>query len=171
MYTIKEHIHRYSIWTAARASQRGLKNFKIKVLKAILENIDFKNQVEKYIKSDVNKKNYEFFHKKIANEIIKNGAELKIKITYGRASKIISIYLKTAIIIPNGGKGKAANIIHAPIDRILLKALSKEFKKTNWNKLTWTKFTETDYWILIDDLEKNKLPINWKLEQFWNPED
>ena len=171
MYTIKEHIHRYSIWTAARASQRGLKNFKIEILKTILDKIDFKNQVEKYIKSDVNKESFEIFHKKFANEIIKNGAKLKINITYGRASKIISIYLKTAIIIASGGKGKAANIIHAPIDRILLKALSKEYKKSNWNKLTWTKFTETQYWKLINDLEINNLPINWKLEQFWNPED
>ncbi len=171
MYTIKEHIHQFSIWTAARASQRGLKDFKIKKLKDILENIDFKNQVEKYIKSDVNRINYEIFHKKIANEIIENSTKLKVKMTYGRASKVISIYLKTAIVIPNGGKGVVANTIHSPIDSILLKALSREYKKPNWKKLTWTKFTETEYWNLINDLEKNKLPINWKLEQYWNPED
>ncbi len=171
MYTIQEHIHRYSIWTAARAAQRGLKDFKIQNLKIILENIDFKNKVEKYLKSDINKNTYELFHKEVANEIIENGLKLKIKITYGRASKVISIYLKTAVIIPNGAKGKASNIIHAPIDSILLKTLSKEYKKTNWGKLTWTKFTENEYWELIEDLEKNKLPINWKLEQYWNPED
>lgn len=171
MYTIQEHIHNYSIWTAARASQRGLKNFKIKTLKTILEKIDFKVKVEKYLKTDINNINFEVFHKKIANEIIKSGSNLNIKITYGRASKVISIYLKTAIIIPNNGKGKASGLIHAPIDSILLKALSKEYKIPSWKKLTWTKFSENEYWDLIKDLEKNNLPINWKLEQFWNPED
>ncbi len=171
MYTIQEHIHRYSVWTAARAAQRGLKDFTIQNLKIILENISFKNKVENYIKSDINKMNYELFHKQVANDIIKNGSKLKIDITYGRASKIISIYLKTAVVIPNNAKGNASNIIHAPIDSILLKALSKEYKKTNWGKLTWTKFTENDYWDLIKDLEKNNLPINWKLEEYWNPED
>ena len=171
MYTIHEHIHRYSIWTAARASQRGVKDFKIETLKRILEIIDFKNEVEKFFKSNSNKDDFNKFHKRTAKEIIDKGNDLNIKLTYGRASKIISIYLKTAIIIPNGGKGNASDIIHAPIDSILLKALSKEYKKTKWGKLTWTKFSENEYWELIKEFEKNKLPINWELERFWNPED
>ena len=171
MYTIEEHIHRYSIWTAARASQRGLKDFKIETLKIILEIIDFKNEVIKFFNTNQNKDNFNKFHKETANEIINKGKDLNIKFTYGRASKIISIYLKTAIIIPNRGKGNASDIIHAPIDSILLKALSKEYKKTKWGKLTWTKFSEDEYWELIHDFEMNKLPINWELEKFWNPED
>ena len=171
MYTIEEHVYRYSIWAAARAAQRGLKGFTIEKLKTILDNINFKNLVNSYMKGDIDSKTFEIFHKKIAKDIILKGAELKVNITYGRASKVISIYLKTAIIIPNSGKGKAAEVIHAPIDSILLKELSKKYSKPNWKRLTWTTFTETEYWELISDFKKNNLPINWKLEQYWNPEN
>jgi hypothetical protein len=172
-YTIDDHIHRYSIWTAARASQRGLKNLTIKKVKNIIENVNLKQRIEVYrnSESEINNKTFTIFHKEVANDIIKQGEILKINLTYGRASKIISIYLKTAIVIPEKGKDIFSNTLHAPIDSILLKALSKEFKKLNWKKLTWTKFKEDEYWKLIEELIHNGLPINWKLENYWNPED
>ena len=46
-YTINEHLHRFGIWTAARAAQRSVKYFTIKNLYNVLEEIQFKMSTDK----------------------------------------------------------------------------------------------------------------------------
>ena len=168
IYNIQEHLHRYAIWAAGRAIHRGLKNFQVEILKEILNNIEVRQAIDEFLKNEVNNDSFENFHRNFANCIITKFNNKKITITYGRAAKIIAIYFKTTIIITEKGEGKFSNYIHPPIDKYLLRNLSKHFNMPRWKYLKWTKLNEQEYWQLIREIKQMDLQVNWKLEEFWN---
>ena len=97
------------------------------------------------------------------------GARESIELSYGRAAKIISVYIKTSVVIRNSGNGKLASVAHPPIDSILLerlKAKNKIDKKTK----KWTNLEQVDYRKLISELEHLKKENSfWTIEEFWDP--
>jgi hypothetical protein len=96
--------------------------------------------------------------------------------SYGRAAKVIAIYLKSSIVLGPAWDSSLARVAHPPIDRELLKKLasSEEFKsecKKHWAKTNWTQLDKTKYKALINQLRdipwiKDK-PL-WMLEKYWN---
>ncbi len=96
-------------------------------------------------------------------------------ITYGRAAKLIAIYLKNMIINGPDSKTIFADLIHPPIDRILLKELAqcvqypKDIRKS-WRSINWTTCDETNYFKLISSLRTLGLdkPAFWRLESYWD---
>lgn len=167
-YSFNEHKHRFAVWTAARAVQRNFtttKNIETAIdgsgLRAFAED-DSVNTLEEF----------EEFHRRCANIIKHKLTDIGVKeATYGRSAKIISIYLKTSIILCNNGECLRSQFIHPPIDRVLLTNLStslpelKELKKVNWTALE-----EEPYWNLISKLKSQFTPFNWKLEKYWKPD-
>ncbi|MEI7587708.1 hypothetical protein, partial [Runella sp.] len=85
--------------------------------------------------------------------------------TYGRASKIIAIYIKTAVVLPNRGEGVLAALAHPPIDRILLTNL----KVKHWVEAVpnWTDLEQHEYFLLVEHLRRIGITPFWKLEEFW----
>lgn len=164
-YSFHDHIHNYACWTAARAVQRNFTTTE-KIIKAI--------EASDLVHEDENNKiqtNEEFdsFHRKCCNQI-KDYLEstYNIDTPYGRAAKIVAIYLKTSVIIRNSGKGDLARVAHPPIDRILLGNIHKVNKNLGVGEINWTTIEEKPYFELIEKLRTLKLDNFWELEEFWN---
>jgi hypothetical protein len=153
-FTFEEHLHRYAVWTAARAAQRGF---------TTTENISDaiqKTELRSLI-SGIEVQDYDNFHRQSCGQIIGHFKVLDLpedKITYGRAAKIVAIYIKTAIVIRDP-LGPLAKMAHPPIDRIIL--------FNHGYRDNWTELTEERYFELINILR----PINdepfWTIEEKW----
>jgi ribosomal protein L33 len=164
-YTFVDHLHNFAVWTAARASQRNYTT-----TKNIKEAID-QTQLKKLIISNRvwNSNNFDKFHRKCCHSIIRYLTNKNIKTTYGRAAKIVAIYIKTAIVIPNSGNRTLAKIAHPPIDNILLSNLHKENKNLKLAKEKWTLWKEDEYFVILKKLRTLQLSRFWEIEKYWSP--
>lgn len=163
-YNFQEHLHNYSVWTASRASQRGFtttENIASAINKTELQGFAT-------LKS-ILPEEFNTFHRRTSKIIIEEIEKKGIKTSYGRAAKIIAIYLKTAVIIKNSGQGNLAKVIHPPIDNILLKNLNQAHKELKLGNIKWTYLNQKDYYNLIYKLRTLDFDYFWELEEYWNP--
>ncbi|MFM9027678.1 MAG: hypothetical protein ACKOQ6_06750 [Bacteroidota bacterium] len=168
MYTIHDHIHRYSVWTAARAVQRGF------ITTEKIQTAIDASGLRKFAENPVlkNHQHFELLHRKWANQLmisLKRKKVDKTKVSYGRMAKIIAIYLKTSVILPARGDTAVCALIHPPIDAILLKELGKYPKMYHLRNYRWTSLNETGYWKLCKDLINEVDHFDWRLEKYWKP--
>jgi hypothetical protein len=169
LYTFHQHIHNYAVWTAARASQRGFTT--TRKIKVAIESTDL--QQFAINSPNISSKQFDELHKQWARQIIKSLKKQNVNaslVTYGRAAKIIAIYLKTAVIIRDKAKSKICDIIHPPIDFIFITAISKRVSLKEIKNNKWTKLNEKEYWSLCSKIKNEFSFFNWKLEEFWTPE-
>ncbi|MBO0936729.1 hypothetical protein J2I47_09250 [Fibrella sp. HMF5335] len=165
-YSFDLHRHNYATWTAARAVQRNFTN--TKSIKHAINASGLRN----FVKSDEIYSIAEFdsFHKFCAQEIINEFGKVGISASYGQAAKIISIYLKTSVIICNSGSCTKSEVIHPPIDRVLLTNIADKIDGLGHLKqVNWTQLSEDSYWMLIKQLRAKIDPFNWRVEEFWFP--
>lgn len=164
-----EHVHKHNffVWAAARAAQRGFTS--VKNLQSALEESD----IVEFAKSKQLVNDFDSSHRKWCNSIcdclIGNGVQ---KVSYGRAAKLVAVYLKGMVVIEDL-LSDLARTIHPPIDRILLQNLSdqngvslehkKLFKSSNWTQLA-----EDEYFVLVKALREviGDQPF-WKIEEYW----
>ncbi len=158
-YTIVNHRHRYACWTAARAVQRGYSVKTPEIIGAI-ENTNLNEKVSALHRTTITAVEFDDFHKEAANKLIL-GLQKHAITSYGRAAKIIAIYIKTVHIIASPDSA-LSQVAHPPIDEILLKNLGLKNRK-------WTKLEETHYFELIQEF-RAKLGDQpfWKLEYAWS---
>lgn len=98
--------------------------------------------------------------------------------SYGRAAKLVAVYLKATIILGDACNTPLGHNAHPPIDRILLHALasSDEVKsphKHAWAQTNWTELDGPAYRELIDQL-RAVVPVGapfWSIERYWQPSD
>lgn len=162
-YIFTDHLHKYAVWTASRASQRAFTT--TANIKAAIEKTELKSLITK--EGDFTSEEFDDFHRKTAESIIQYLTEKGIMTSYGRAAKIIAIYLKTAIVIRESGQGALAKILHPPIDNILLTNLHQKMKNLELKGIKWTRLTEIEYFELIEKLRSLKLDNFWELEEYW----
>lgn len=166
-YSINQHKHNFAIWTAARAAQRGFTST-ANIGKAI-ESSDLPNFAQEL---DINsQEEFDEKHKVLANQII-NSLKKEVGFSsYGRAAKIIAIYLKTFVIMDQSISAKGLEFIHPPVDRVLLQNLHNKRDKTlDLNKYNWTQLNESEYFDLIKKI-KTLVPDGkpfWYLEEYWS---
>jgi len=168
-YTIEEHVHRYAVWTVARASKRNFATTG-KIQEAI-EVSDLRSFMDRLEQSEVTPEQFDDAHQAQARSLIKAFKSLGVKATYGRAAKIIAIYLKTAQVI-RFPESNLSRVIHPPIDAILLKRLAKRegLKGKGLRNERWTKWEDARYFELIDMLRAWSDPRPfWMLEAHWDP--
>ena len=176
-YTHQEHLHRYAIWTAARAAQRGFTT--TENIGQAIEKSDLRNFSE--TRNEMSTEEFGTWHEnqcevlsgflnqidKIKPDGTKDG---KLNCSYGRAAKIIAIYLKTSVIIPHPDHSLSA-LIHPPIDAILISNLYKARKEIGFSKefenFKWTKEEKEKYLKLIKHLRTLTNEPLWKLEYLW----
>jgi hypothetical protein len=164
-YTFNEHKHRYAVWTAARAVQRSFTT-STKISTAINA-----SSLRTFSESSIliSQGEYDEKHREWCNCIISCFARMKVPCSYGRAAKIVAIYLKTSYILPTMGEGTNCSVIHPPIDRILLHALAKGEHQYLKN-YSWTLLTEEKYWELVDKMRVAFPRFDWTLEKDWKAE-
>ena len=166
-YTMEEHIHRYSCWTAARAASVG--RFSNDEMIQFITESDLKNELDKIRGKEISSAEYMEWFIIQADRILTNMEKYKSSkdkifrhISFGIAAKVVSIYVKTAEIIKSGGLSPISQVAFPPVDSYLLKGLN--IKNVVWSNLEKDPFIE-----LIKDLEKrnNGKPF-WRLEYYWN---
>lgn len=170
-YSFEQHIHNYAVWTAARASQRGLTSTR-KIREAIESSglRRFAESANGLKRSSFSESNFNRFHKQTANQLIRNLHKAGIRsASYGRAAKIIAIYLKTSVILRSKNK-YILGLIHPPIDADVLKSLSRHNISKGLNSIKWTKMNEVQYWDLYKEVKAKTGSFDWSLEKYWNPE-
>jgi hypothetical protein len=167
-YLFTEHIHRFSVWTAARAVQRGFTTTK-KIQKAIED-----SPLPSFLKNPISEeKAFDHWHKTTAKTLISK-FEKGTECSYGQAAKIIAIFLKTAWVIRHPADDPVSAVIHPPIDRILLENLCRDAQFSNLKSIksiAWTSFTSSEYWKVANEIRKSAGLFNWRLEKFWFPVD
>lgn len=162
-YNFFDHLHNYGMWTAARAVQRGFtttKNIAVVVeksgLRGLLDN-----------KDNWTSATFDEFQRKTAHAIIDGFESLGIRCSYGQASKIIAIYIKTTFVIRE--KEPLKRIAHPPVDGILLAGLHKDFPHLKLGIIKWTRMGEREYWETINKLRTLEADEFWKIEHYWHP--
>ena len=175
-YTIEEHNHRFAVWTAARAATRGMKggtteNVKKAIrhsgLRSIVEVENIDNPISSF---EAYLKDHDKYCKNIIDYFKSIGIQKDI-CTYGRAAKIIAIYIKTRIL--NTKDHRLMNFAFPPIDSILLENLANEFHELNdLKKVKWTQLKSHEYKDIIKRINawcmKNDMKM-WGIEKYWNP--
>ncbi|BBE18534.1 hypothetical protein AQPE_2696 [Aquipluma nitroreducens] len=168
-YTFNEHLHNYAVWAAARAVARNFTN--TANVKSAIEKTELRSLLDSNEKFSI--ASFDQFHRETAGKIIAHlkfiDNELGEKASYGRAAKIIAIYIKTAIVIRDSGMSNLARIAHPPIDRILLTNANKEHKKLGLDRYNWTQLSENEYFELVEKLRTIEFESFWEVERYWSP--
>ena len=127
-------------------------------------------------KLDYSAEEYDKFHSLCASELIESFKKLECNygiensLTYGRAAKIIAIYLKTCVVFCKNSKCNKSNVIHPPIDGTLLLNLSKIESLKCLKSKTWTTLNEDMYWKIISQIRQHFNKSDWTIEEYWTPE-
>lgn len=175
----EDYVHQFAMWTACRAIQRGF--LKTDVLVTIIENSKLKEKVNHLLSEEINEQSFDKWQKKMAEAIINKYTLSELKsvvikngMTYGRAAKMIAIYIKTSYVIRNP-QSELARYAHPPVDKKLLLVLRKEFK-SEFNNTTykpWSHFDVVTYFETINILrsiqKKESMKYFWMLEKYWKP--
>ena len=178
------YVHEYAVWTASRAVQRGFVDTAL--LRQVLEAVNLRLKIAQLKNSQLSSAAFDDWHMKTSKKLIqkarilfkKESFMVKARIvssmpemTYGRAAKLIAIYIKTCetISFPISALGEFA---HPPIDRKLLMALrgrfSDEFMGTCYEP--WTQFNKKSYFETIAVLrqiqKREEMRYFWMIEKY-----
>lgn len=192
-YDIQTHRHRFATWAAARAAQRGLGT--VEEYRDAIESIDLRTFVENYAGGQITQEDYKTKHtawcegivqklseliaarppKKRSKKQIQVGKGKKLTPSFGRAAKVVAVYIKTAIVLAGMDESPLAAVAYPPVDRILLRSIiksgnhgTKEFGTAS-DPTTWTTLTKDQYYSIVV-LLRNLVPEGepfWKLEEHW----
>lgn len=174
-YTLFEHRHRFAVWAAARAAQRGFTS--IKNLRFALENTDIKEFSWNPISLQTDESTFKTKHRIWCQSICDTLKEIRVQnVTFGRAAKLVAVYLKSMMLTPANSKYSLAKVIHPPIDRILLHTLARQpdidkNTRNTFKAINWTALDEKGYRALVKKLRKIPKPNApfWTLEKYWDP--
>ena len=114
-------------------------------------------------------------HGKWCNSIVEFLADAVVQNTsFGRAAKLVAVYLKSMVVVGPHSTSNLARVAHPPIDRILLRGLTKipglpQHAKNTFRSTNWTTLSAEDYYPLIELIRESVPEIDpfWRLEQYW----
>lgn len=167
-YDLFEHRHRFAVWAAARAAQRGFAS--VALLREALEATDLVDFLLGPGSLETGAATFDALHRRWCSAIVDFLHERGIDgPAYGRAAKLVAVYLKAMIVTGPHPDSRLASVAHPPIDRILLKNVSAATRSPRWRTLAWTQLDERSYYELIAEfrvLLPEQEPF-WKLERYW----
>lgn len=173
-YDLFIHRHNFSVWAGARAAQRGFLSTSLMV-----GAIEYAN-IAQYLRDphfpNVSQERFEALHREWCSSICSYWNSFnKPNVSYGRAAKLVAIYLKSMVLNGPDALSPLGRIIHPPVDSILLENLSSDKRlldqetRKRWKSTTWTTLDECDYYTLIAELRSvvpPELPF-WTIERYW----
>lgn len=175
-YDLSEHRHRFSVWAAARAAQRGFTT--IDNLRDALELTDIRTFLEGRVAEPISSEQFAERHGTWCTLIMDGLIEAGVQnVSFGRAAKLVAVYLKSMVVIGPHVDTELARVAHPPIDRFILQNLSRLesvpadvraiFRSTNWTELN-----QVQYYDLVNLIRRHVLNGDvdafWHLEQHWN---
>jgi hypothetical protein len=172
-YELNEHRHRFSVWAAARATQRGLCD--VGTLQKALETCGVVEFLGEADLNGVGALEFDRRHREWCCSILQFLNRQRLAdASFGHAAKLLAMYLKPMIILGPASRTSFARVAHPPIDGILLSAIaaSPEIEcghKHAWAEIRWTQLNEAAYYRLIGELRScvaGDEPF-WKVERFW----
>lgn len=172
-YELDEHRHRFSVWAAARATQRGLCD--VATLREALEKCGVVAFLRDANLDAIGPFEFDNHHREWCRSVVRflRGRGLR-DASFGHAAKLLGMYLKGMVVLGPGFQTAFAHAAHPPIDGILLSAISasNELKcehRHAWDKIKWTQLDEAAYYRLIGELRSCAAANEpfWKLERFW----
>lgn len=174
-YTIANHRHHFAVWAASRAAQRGLKGASTRTLTGALEACGVVDVVAGA--SEIwpsTQATFDIAHQSWCTNILRMLEKAGVKgATFGRAAKLVAIYLKTTVVLAGHEDTPFARVLHPPIDQILLTALARDERfdrgaRRRWKMVNWTQLDEVAYSELVRDLRDawRGRPF-WTIEQYW----
>lgn len=163
-YTFDEHRYNFAVWTAARAIQRGLSHASSENIAKLFKKLKIVDAIES--QKFKNENDYDSFHKSFCDKLIEEAKKLKINLSYGRASKLLAIFIKTYYVLPENGVGNISKFAHPPIDNIVLEKSKKMHSIRPIPK--WTLMEKDEYFNVINELRNLKLENFWMLEKYWD---
>lgn len=169
-----EHRHRFAVWAAASAAQRGLTS-SANLIDAI-ENSGIRAFLENRRSLDTGHRAFERQHRIWCSSIVnflREDRDIEAA-SFGRAAKLVAVYLKAMIVNGPYGGSSLARVAHPPIDRLLLQAISRcdevnSRHKRAWRATAWTQLDEAGYYELMNQLRgvlSDDAPL-WMLEEHW----
>jgi hypothetical protein len=179
-YDLAEHRHRFAVWAAARASQRGFTT--VGVLREALRATDIREVASNPRTQRVSAVEFDALHRKwcagVCKSLKRSLEKNSEKVTYGRAAKLVAVYLKSTVILGDGWDSSFGRNLHPPIDRILLQSLARSTKITSdhqgeWRSISWTQLDDSRYYKLIGQL-RDVMPPGapfWTIEEYWEPSE
>jgi hypothetical protein len=170
-YSHFQHRHNFAVWCAARAVQR--KFAKTPILKKALEKCGVSAFVQENGGKGIPQAKFDELHEQWCKAILKTWEQEDVKgASYGRAAKLVAVYLKSMIVVQNDGN-RLSDVAHPPIDRILLQNISKDKAithphKSGWKAIAWTALDKAAYTYLIADFKQvmGGKPL-WAIEKYW----
>ena len=172
-YDLFEHRHRFAVWAGARAAQRGFAT--VENLRDALEATNIRQFVADSSSLDIGAAAFEVQHRIWCHSIVDYLSEKGVaNATFGRAAKLVAVYLKSMIVVGPHAGSALAKIVHPPIDRILLQNLgmSSEIQsdhKKAWLATSWTMLDEPGYYSLLSQLRTVLGGSDpwWAIERHW----
>ena len=174
-YSHFQHKHNFAVWCSARAVQRGFA--KSPILKEALEISGVVEFIVNNGAKGLSQQEFDEHHENWCKTIMECWEKNKVSgASYGRAAKLLAIYLKSMIVVQDNPKG-LADVAHPPIDRIILQNMSKDdtiehSHKPYWKYINWTQLDEETYKQLITDFRQvlGGKPF-WFIEKYWTLAD
>jgi hypothetical protein len=173
LYDLTEHRHRFSVWAAARATQRGFTS--VEKLRDALEHSGVVVFLANRGSADTDAQAFDALHCAWCRSIIEYLQSKGVRnVTFGRAAKLIAVYLKGIVILGGSEHSTLSRVTHPPIDAILLRNICRApaWNSTYgaaWRRIRWTQLDEKKYYTLINQLRQclaDGEPF-WILEQYW----
>lgn len=206
-YTLDEHRHRFAVWAAGRAYARGGSGggYTVSAARSMLEaagmrdicsveDLPAADQIDKFIDELIQKviaaapRTY-IASTKGEDPKAKKKVELRFICTYGRAQKLVNIYLKSKLICASvGNDDQRLARLHPPLDNELLKELDRLARKREaseddcsfkalWKKArakgkSWTAFDKATYDAYITAIKARQVrqPL-WAVEEHWKDDN
>jgi len=176
-YDLSEHRHRFAVWAAARAAQRGFTT--VKNLRDALEATNIRSVLADPKTLQSLPADFDALHRRWCSDICACLSDRQVpQTTYGRAAKLVAVYLKATVIMGSGCDTPLGRSVHPPIDRILLQALASSNRITSphkaaWRVISWTRLDVAAYEELVGQI-RAVIPADapfWMIEEYWEPSD
>jgi hypothetical protein len=110
--------------------------------------------------------------------------ENELLCSYGRAQKLVNIYLKSKLVCAGWEAHASVKNLHPPLDRVLISSLRSflsenastygeaklAFKRAQWLGRNWTSFDKATYDAYIETIKliQRSEPL-WAIERLWEP--
>jgi hypothetical protein len=177
-YDMNEHRHRFAAWVAGRAVQRRFKGATVEKLRDALESCGIREFVGSPESRGIDERRFRELHRQWCRAVIESLRQQRLNATFGRAAKLVAVYLKVMVVLSPAGNCDLARVSHPPIDSTILQnvAVAADVQsphKRSWKTVKWTQLTEENYYSLIDQL-RAVIPSSdpfWTLERYWSVAD